>query len=62
VVQGDEDELVDFAAVQSWARGFEDPPEFAAMQGAEHFFHGRLGELRGVTMRFLSGKEPVFGG
>jgi len=32
------------------------------MQGAEHFFHGRLGDLRGVTMRFLSGKEPVFGG
>jgi alpha/beta superfamily hydrolase len=62
VVQGDQDELVDFATVQSWARGFEDPPEFAAMQGAEHFFHGRLGDLRGVTMRFLSGKEPVFGG
>jgi len=62
VVQGDNDELVDFATVQSWARGFDDPPEFAAMPGAEHFFHGRLGELRGVTMRFLSGKEPVFGG
>jgi alpha/beta superfamily hydrolase len=53
---------VDFATVQTWARGFEDPPEFAAMQGAEHFFHGRLGDLRGVTMRFLSGKEPVIGG
>ena len=62
VVQGDHDELVEFATVQTWARGFEDPPEFAAMQGAEHFFHGRLGELRGVTVRFLSGKEPVFGG
>jgi len=62
VVQGDQDELVDFATVQTWARGFEDPPEFAAMQGAEHFFHGRLGDLRGVTMRFLSEKMPVFGG
>jgi uncharacterized protein len=62
VIQGDQDELVDFATVQAWALGFEDPPEFAAMRGAEHFFHGRLGELRGVTMRFLSGKEPVFGG
>jgi hypothetical protein len=62
VVQGDQDELVDFATVQSWARGFDDPPEFAAMQGAEHFFHGRLGDLRGVTMRFLSEKMPVFGG
>jgi alpha/beta superfamily hydrolase len=62
VVQGDQDELVDFATVQSWARGFEDPPEFVAMQGAEHFFHGRLGELRGVVMQFLSGKQPVFGG
>lgn len=62
VVQGDRDELVDFATVQSWARGFEDPPEFAKMPGAEHFFHGRLGELRGVVMQFLSGKQPVFGG
>jgi alpha/beta superfamily hydrolase len=62
VVQGDQDELVDFATVQSWARGFEDPPEFAKMPGAEHFFHGRLGELRGVVMQFLSGKQPVFGG
>ena len=53
---------MDFATVQSWARGFEDPPEFFAMQDAEHFFHGRLGELREVTMRFLSGKEPVSGG
>jgi hypothetical protein len=62
VVQGDQDELVDFAAVQSWASGFEDPPEFAKMPGAEHFFHGRLGGLRGVVMQFLSGKQLVFGG
>jgi hypothetical protein len=62
VVQGDQDELVDYATVQSWAQDFEHPPEFAAMPGAEHFFHGRLGELRGVVMRFLAGKQPFLSG
>ena len=46
VVQGDRDELVDFAAVQSWVAGFSEPPRLAVLAGAEHFFHGRLVELR----------------
>ncbi len=55
VVQGDQDELVDFATVRSWVGSYPQPPELAVMQGAEHFFHGRLGELRAVVLRFLSG-------
>jgi hypothetical protein len=56
VVQGDRDELVDFASVKSWVAGYAEPPELAVLSGAEHFFHGRLGELRTVVMRFLAGK------
>lgn len=53
VVQGDRDELVEFAAVQAWAAAFSDPPQLAVLEGAEHFFHGRLVELRAKVMDFL---------
>jgi len=53
VVQGDRDELVDFAAVQSWVAAFNAPPQLAVLEGAEHFFHGRLVELRGRVSEFL---------
>jgi uncharacterized protein len=55
VVQGDRDELVDVAGVRSWAAGFAPPPELRVLAGAEHFFHGRLGELRAVVLEFLAG-------
>jgi alpha/beta superfamily hydrolase len=53
VVQGDRDELVDFATVQSWVAAFSDPPRLAVLEGAEHFFHGRLVELRARVIEFL---------
>lgn len=53
VVQGDRDELVDFATVQSWVAAFGDPPRLAVLEGAEHFFHGRLVELRARVSEFL---------
>ena len=46
IVQGDHDELIDIEAVRSWARGFAPAPELTVIAGAEHFFHGKLGELR----------------
>lgn len=55
VVQGDHDELVDVAAVRRWAAGYVPAPQLAVLAGAEHFFHGRLGELRGAVLEFLSG-------
>lgn len=61
VVQGDRDELVDFAAVEAWVDGYDPPPQFAPMRGAEHFFHGRLGELRSVVSGFLVEKAVVPG-
>jgi alpha/beta superfamily hydrolase len=61
VVQGDQDELVDFATVRSWIARFAEPPELVVLAGAEHFFHGRLGQLRSAVVRYLSGKTAVSG-
>ncbi len=53
IVQGDEDELVDIAEVRDWAEGFMPPPRLEVFTGAEHFFHGRLAELRAAVRGFL---------
>ncbi len=53
VIQGDEDELVDVEETIAWVNGLEPGPELLVMQGAEHFFHGRLVELREAVMEFV---------
>ena len=52
VIQGDEDELVDVQETIEWVNGLEPGPELLVMEGAEHFFHGRLVELRDAVMTF----------
>jgi len=55
IVQGDRDELVDFATVQRWAAGYApQQPQLLVMQDAEHFFHGRLAGLRAGVLGFLA--------
>ena len=61
VVQGDEDELVDVEETVEWINSLEPGPELLVMRGAEHFFHGRLNDLRGAVMAFVAEtqkKEP----
>jgi alpha/beta superfamily hydrolase len=53
IVQGDHDELVPVEDVRRWVAGFEKAPELRVVPGAEHFFHGKLGELRQVILAFL---------
>ena len=53
IVQGDQDELIDIEAVHSWASSFVPEPELTVIAGAEHFFHGKLGELRSGVLDFL---------
>jgi uncharacterized protein len=53
-VQGDHDELVDVVSVRRWVREFAVPPQLVELPEAEHFFHGRLRELRGAVLAFLS--------
>lgn len=52
IVQGDRDELVDAATVQAWAGAQRPAPQLAILKGAEHFFHGRLQELREAVHEF----------
>ena len=54
VVQGDHDELVDVVQVRRWVDEFVPPPRLVVLNEAEHFFHGRLGELRSTVLEFLS--------
>ncbi len=53
IVQGDQDELVDVHAVQQWALSLPRPPQFTILPGAEHFFHGRLNDLRDAVKEWL---------
>jgi alpha/beta superfamily hydrolase len=46
VIMGDADEVVAFDVVQDWANNLYPPLELIAMEGAGHFFHGRLTELK----------------
>ena len=48
VVQGEADEIVDPQAVYAWAATMPRPPEVVRMEGASHFFHRKLIDLRGA--------------
>jgi alpha/beta superfamily hydrolase len=55
IVQGDRDELVDVAQVRAWAASYApEVPAVIVMRDAEHFFHGRLVELRQAVLDFLA--------
>jgi hypothetical protein len=58
VVQGERDELVDVVQVRRWVAEFAPPPRLVVLGGAEHFFHGRLGELRAAVLEFLAEQVP----
>lgn len=46
IIQGDHDDLVDHHAVLSWSNTLTPPPHVELLLGAEHFFHGRMTELK----------------
>ncbi len=55
LVQGDNDELVNARDVQDWASALSSPPQIVLLPGADHFFHGRLNDLRAVVVEWLNG-------
>ena len=57
IVQGDLDELVDVEETIDWINGLEPGPELEVFEGAEHFFHGRLVELREAVREFVTRKR-----
>jgi len=54
VLQGDEDELVDVEETIAWLNSLDPGPELLVVPGAEHFFHGRLNDLREAVMDFVA--------
>jgi alpha/beta superfamily hydrolase len=57
LVQGDADELVDAAEVQRWVQTLSVMPQLALLPGVDHFFHGRLNELRAVVLNWMQQVE-----
>ena len=53
LVQGDRDELVDAGEIQRWVATLARPPRLVVLPGAEHFFHGRLNDLRRAVLEWL---------
>jgi hypothetical protein len=53
VVQGDQDDLVDHRAVAQWLAPMPAAPRLVLLAGAEHFFHGRLHEVKSAIADFL---------
>ena len=57
ILQGDEDELVDIKTTINWLNTLNPGPELLILPQAEHFFHGRLVELREEIFKFVCDKE-----
>jgi alpha/beta superfamily hydrolase len=53
IVQGDRDELIELSAVRAWAASFTPEPQLRVIEGAEHFFHGKLTQLREAILEFV---------
>jgi alpha/beta superfamily hydrolase len=58
VVQGDEDDVVSSDAVVQWAEHLDQPPDLVIMEGAGHFFHRRLMDLRGLIKNHVQANLP----
>jgi len=54
IVQGDEDELVGVDETIEWVNSLSPGPELLILSGAEHFFHGRLIDLRQAVTEFVT--------
>ena len=53
IVQGDQDELVDINETIEYVNSLSPGPELAVFPEGEHFFHGRLVELRDTVEDFI---------
>jgi alpha/beta superfamily hydrolase len=59
LVQGDKDELVDAADIERWATGLPHPPQLVVLSGVDHFYHGRLNDLRDAVVQWLTATAPA---
>ena len=58
ILQPDADEVVDPAEVYAWVEQRRPAPTLLRFDGASHFFHGRLLELRAAIVDFVGPRLP----
>jgi alpha/beta superfamily hydrolase len=58
VIQGDEDEIVALEDVVCWIEDIEPKPDFLVMEQADHFFHRRIMDLRGLLKNGVRSNLP----
>jgi uncharacterized protein len=56
IVQGESDELVDPSDIKQWAQALPQPPVLKCLPGVDHFFHGKLNELRDTVIQWMRGE------
>jgi len=53
VVQGDADDVAPPENAVEWVNAAAPGPELVMLEGVDHFFHGRLNQLRETVSEFL---------
>lgn len=51
LIHGDADDIVPWSALEAWITQQGMAPKVVCVEGAGHFFHGRLNELRDIVLR-----------
>jgi len=59
IIMGNADDVVSYDAVSQWAEVQFQPLEMITMEGAGHFFHGRLTELKQHIHEIFDGESLV---
>lgn len=59
VVHGTGDEVVDYARTRAALETYDPPPRLLTLEGAGHFYHGRLTELQQAVLPFLQEHLPA---
>jgi len=53
IIQGDKDDLVDVDVVSEWSEKLEPQPKLHIVNDADHFFHGKLTELKKALTEWM---------
>lgn len=61
IVQGANDQFGGRANVEALFSTISDPKQLVVLEGADHFFQGKLGEMAAAIDRWLPGREPQGG-
>lgn len=54
VIHSRDDDVVDYAETQKELSHYDPAPEIASVDGAGHFFHGRLGDIQHAVLDFIA--------